>query len=67
MHDGAERRLTAVDNGDVSDPVYSPDGRSIAFLRRESVWLMSARGRDKRLLRAAHGVGGYEGGVDWSK
>ncbi len=62
---GVERRLTGIESGDVSDPVYSPSGRSIAFLRHESVWLMSARGRQKRLLHHVRGLVGYEGGIDW--
>jgi len=53
-----ERRLTAYAN-DADSPVWSPDGNSIAFVRRlgsddafdpSSVWVMGADGSNKRQL-----------------
>jgi len=38
------------DTGVDSDPVWSPDGKRIAFLRDNRVWLMSASGKDQHLL-----------------
>ncbi len=64
---GVERRLTAIGKGDVDHPVYSPDGRSIAYLRMGNVWLMSARGKDQHLLRRGHEEYEYEAGVDWGR
>jgi Tol biopolymer transport system component len=35
---------------DAEDPVYSPDGRQIAFLRGYAIWLMRPGGSDQRRL-----------------
>jgi len=45
--DGSGRRRL-VDDG--ADPVWSPDGRSIAFLRRGDLWVMDADGTSQRNL-----------------
>jgi len=64
---GVERQLTTVPGGDVDQPVYSPDGRAIAFLRGPGLWLMNRDGTHKRRLRGGPGYVGYEGGLDWGR
>jgi Tol biopolymer transport system component len=57
---GRPRHLAS--NGE--DPVYSPDGRQIAFLRDYSIWLMRADGSDQRPL--VHTEPGSEiTAIDW--
>jgi len=34
-------------------PVWSPDGKQIAFNRRDSIWIMTADGRQERRLRTS--------------
>ncbi|MEX0691415.1 MAG: S41 family peptidase [Gemmatimonadales bacterium] len=46
------------------NPMWSPDGRQIAFIRQgdpPALWLMDADGRNQRKL-----LDGYIGGVQWS-
>ena len=64
---GAERIVTGFGRRDVVlCPAFSPDGGRIAFIWNNGLWLMSATGRNKRLLRRPPGYGGYEGGIDWA-
>ncbi len=51
---GAQRRLTATPAIDETAPTFSPDGRTIAYVRRQNgnadVWLMRSDGHGKRPL-----------------
>jgi Tol biopolymer transport system component len=51
---GRQRRLTHTRRVDETDPVFSPNGRLIAYVRRADgnadVWVMRANGTRKRLL-----------------
>jgi Tol biopolymer transport system component len=48
-------------------PAYSPDGRSIAFVRAGGVWVMASNGHNPHLLFRAPTISGYEGGLDWGQ
>ncbi|MCW2990632.1 MAG: Alkaline phosphatase [Solirubrobacterales bacterium] len=61
---GTPRRLT-FKPGDDTDPVWSPRGDQIAFVRGTGgVWVMSRYGRGAR--RVAHVPGGMEQGIAWA-
>ena len=51
---GRQRRLTHTRRVDETDPVFSPNGRTIAYVRRAGgnadIWVMRANGTRKRLL-----------------
>jgi TolB protein len=53
---GAERRLTASPDADETAATFSPDGRTIAYVRRQNgdadIWLMRSDGSGKRPLVA---------------
>jgi Tol biopolymer transport system component len=51
---GGLRQLTAYGG---EHPVYSPDGKRIAFIRDSRLWVMQSDGRHQRLLRHAPLVG----------
>lgn len=59
--DGSEvRQLTAQGNNE--DPVWSPDGRLLAFIHDGKVWVMEADGTNARQVVA----GGASSNVSWS-
>ena len=58
---GATVQLTDTPARD-SKPAWSPDGRAIAFARDGGLWVMSADGRDQRLLTPEV----EPEGIDWS-
>jgi TolB protein len=51
---GQQRRLTASPDVEETSPAFSPDGRLIAYVRREGedadIWLMKSDGREKRAV-----------------
>jgi Tol biopolymer transport system component len=49
---GTGRRVLTVDSTDYQLPRFSPDGRKIAFLREDGLWLMNRDGGDVRYLAA---------------
>ena len=55
LRGGFPTRLTASDKS-VSDPQWSPDGRRLAFVRDEEIWVMEADG--SRLTRVTGKPGG---------
>ena len=62
------RRSIAVGGGWSRDPVWSPDGRQLAFSRESSIGqadIMTMSASGKRLRRVTH-LGGMEGQPDWS-
>ena len=64
---GHRRRIT-VGGGWSRDPVWSPDGRQLAFSRESSIGqtdIMTMSASGKRLRRVTH-LGGMEGQPDWS-
>ena len=56
---GAEKQLTK--GGGAARPRWSPDGRRIAYLLRNRLWIMNADGSGQRRLN-----GHATGGADWS-
>lgn len=60
--DGSEvRQLTAQGNNE--DPVWSPDGRLIGFVRDGKIWVMEADGTNARQIG---GSAGQSSNVSWS-
>jgi TolB protein len=58
-----QRRLTRNPARD-KDPVWSPDGRRIAFPREHDLWLMNPDGSGQRSLTPAAHL--WSGGANWS-
>jgi TolB protein len=58
-----QRRLTSNPARD-KDPVWSPDGRQIAFPREHDLWLMNPDGSGQRSLTPAAHL--WSGGAAWS-
>jgi Tol biopolymer transport system component len=58
-----QRRLTRSPDRD-KDPVWSPDGRRIAFPRGRDLWLMNPDGSGQRNLTPAAHL--WSGGANWS-
>ena len=66
LSDSSVIELSDPDLKDNSQPVWSPDGKQIAYLGpRSNIYLMNADGSDRRLLSVL--AGGYRNGdPDWS-
>ncbi|MEO8430649.1 MAG: prolyl oligopeptidase family serine peptidase [Acidobacteriota bacterium] len=62
---------TSTPRGSGSDPLPSPDGKTLAFMQGKGtlrqIWLMAADGTNRRALtRNAHGLGGWAFNFAWS-
>jgi dipeptidyl aminopeptidase/acylaminoacyl peptidase len=67
---GKQRQLTAEAEGADSEPTYSPDGRTIAFVRYQGpdsdIWVMNSDGTDQRPVTET-GDGSFESQVSGNR
>jgi tricorn protease len=69
LYDFAHHKETQLTNGAAPDqaPHFSPDGKSIAFIRdRKELRVVDTDGKQERLLVAGFVGGGFGVGFDWS-
>jgi TolB protein len=62
LRGGTPVRLTASEKN-ISDPQWSPDGRRLAYVRDDEIWVMEADG--SRLTRLIGGPGGGPMAAGW--